>query len=208
MSNTKIEMIKVTDLKPYEKNQRIHPKDQVELVVKSIKQYGFLVPVVIDKNNEVIAGHGRLMALDQCPEIKEVPCIRADHLTEEQVKAFRLADNRITEMSTWDFDLLPIELDELSEAGMNLDDIGFGDTFMLQFGLGDVGAGDGSDGFEMDDDLPDVNITGQAPNKSEYLVIRFPDEDEFHELREALGLKGTVRAMDYEDFKEAWKKIE
>ena len=115
-----IKMIKVDNLRPYENNPRFND-DAVEYVAKSIKEFGFKVPIVIDKNNVIVAGHTRYKASMELG-LKEVPCIIADDLTEEQIKAFRLADNKVNEKATWNYDLLDIELDDID---MDMTDFGF-----------------------------------------------------------------------------------
>ena len=117
----KIKMIKIEDLKPYANNPRFND-DAVEYVAKSIKEFGFKVPMVIDKNNEIVAGHTRYKASMELG-LKEVPCIIADDLTEEQIKAFRLADNKVSEQASWNFDLLDLELDDIN--GLDMEDFGF-----------------------------------------------------------------------------------
>lgn len=116
-----IKMVKVDDLKPYANNPRFND-DAVEYVAKSIKEFGFKVPMVIDKNNEIVAGHTRYKASLELG-LKEVPCIIADDLTEEQIKAFRLADNKVSEQASWNYDLLDLELDDILE--LNMEDFGF-----------------------------------------------------------------------------------
>lgn len=106
-----IQYFKVGDLQPYKNNPRKNDK-AVDAVANSIKEFGFKVPIIIDKNNEIIAGHTRLKAAKKLG-LKEVPCIIADDLTKEQVKAFRLADNKVSELAEWDFDLLNIELADI-----------------------------------------------------------------------------------------------
>ena len=106
-----VEFIKVEDLHPYEKNAKKHPQKQIEHIKNSIKEFGFRQNLVVDKDNIVIIGHGRLEAAKQL-KIKEVPCIKAEDLTEEQIKALRLADNKVAE-SEWDFGLLDAELDDI-----------------------------------------------------------------------------------------------
>ena len=108
---------KINDLKPYEKNPRKND-EAVNFVAESIKQFGFKVPIVIDKNNVIVAGHTRFKAAKKLG-ISEVPCIVADDLTDEQIKAFRLADNKVAEKAEWDFDLLTVELDDLFEFDMS-----------------------------------------------------------------------------------------
>lgn len=111
---------KVNDLIPYENNPRIND-EAVEYVKNSISEFGFKVPIVIDKNNVVIAGHTRLKASKEL-NLKEVPCIIADDLTEEQVKAFRLADNKVSEKSMWDYQKLDEELDSILDIDMSMFD--------------------------------------------------------------------------------------
>lgn len=107
----------VSELVPYENNPR-HNDDAVDYVANSIKNFHFQVPIVIDKNNVVIAGHTRLKACEKLG-IDEVPCIVADDLTPEQVKAFRLADNKTSELAEWDMDKLDIELGEIPDIDMS-----------------------------------------------------------------------------------------
>lgn len=118
-----IVMKKTEELVPYENNPRIND-DAVKYVAESIRQFGFKVPIVIDKDDVIIAGHTRLKASKELG-IKEVPCIIADDLTEEQVKAFRLADNKVGEKAHWDYGLLSVELEELSLAGFETAELGF-----------------------------------------------------------------------------------
>lgn len=111
-----IQMLKLSDIKPYEKNPRKN-NEAVKYVAESIKEFGFKVPIVIDKNNVIIAGHTRYKAAKRL-KMKEVPTIIADDLTDEQVKAFRLADNKVAEKAEWDFDLLPLEINDIVNIDM------------------------------------------------------------------------------------------
>lgn len=113
----------IKELKPYKKNAKKHPKEQVEQIANSIKEFGFTQPVLIDKNNCVVAGHGRILGAKKAG-LKEVPTLCLDDLTEEQIKAYRLADNKLNE-SEWDFNLLDEELGMLSD-----------DVDMSMFGFG------------------------------------------------------------------------
>lgn len=107
---------KVSDLIPYANNPR-HNEDAVDVVAASIREFGFKVPMVIDSNNVVVAGHTRLLAAKSLG-MDVVPCVVADDLTEEQIKAFRLADNKTAEKATWDFEKLELEMQELTEIDM------------------------------------------------------------------------------------------
>ena len=102
---------KVDEIIPYEKNPRINDA-AVEAVAKSIKEFGFRVPLVLDKNNVIITGHTRLRSAKMLG-MTEVPCIIADNLTPEQVQAYRIADNKTGEIAEWDYALLPMELKDL-----------------------------------------------------------------------------------------------
>jgi len=105
------------DLRPYEKNPRKN-NDAVPYVMESIKEFGFKVPIVIDREGVIVAGHTRYKAAKKL-KIKAVPCIVADDLTEEQVKAFRLADNKVSEKAEWDFDVLAVELEDIIDLDMS-----------------------------------------------------------------------------------------
>jgi ParB-like chromosome segregation protein Spo0J len=109
----------INELKPYEKNARSHDKKQIELLKKNIQEFGYTAPIVIDKDFNIIAGHGRLEALKEL-KTKEVPCVFIDYLNEKQVKALRLADNKLQEMSEWNMDLVIPELKELDDDLLEL----------------------------------------------------------------------------------------
>lgn len=109
-------MRKVSELAPYDKNPRRND-DAVKYVAESIRQFGFKVPLVIDNDGVIIAGHTRWKAAKELG-LKTVPCIIANDLTDEQVKAFRLADNKVSEKATWDFSLLNTELEDLLDFDM------------------------------------------------------------------------------------------
>lgn len=114
---------KVDEIIPYEKNPRINDA-AVEAVAKSIKEFGFRVPLVLDKNNVIITGHTRLRSAKMLG-MTEVPCIIADNLTPEQVQAYRIADNKTGEIAEWDYNLLPMELKDLQNADFDLSVLGF-----------------------------------------------------------------------------------
>lgn len=108
----KLVSVSLQDLKPYENNPRIND-NAVDSVMNSIKEFGFKVPVVITKDNVIVAGHTRYKASKKLG-LEKVPCIVADDLTEEQIKAFRLADNKVSELAEWDFKKLEIELSSIA----------------------------------------------------------------------------------------------
>lgn len=112
---------KISDIIPYENNPR-NNEVAVEYVMKSIQEFGFKVPIIIDKKNVIIAGHTRYEASKRLG-LEEVPCIVADKLNEKQIKAYRLIDNRVAEYSKWDYEKLNKELEKIKD--MNLGDFGF-----------------------------------------------------------------------------------
>lgn len=112
----------IKDLKPYKKNAKKHTKEQVEKIANSIKEFGFTQPVIIDKNMSVVAGHGRILGAKKAG-IKNVPTVMLEELTEEQIKAYRLVDNKLNE-SEWDYSLLDEELENLTED-IDMDLFGF-----------------------------------------------------------------------------------
>ena len=115
-----IQQIPINDLKPYPQNAKKHPSEQVEHIANSIREFGFQQPIVVDKDNVVVIGHGRLLAAKKL-NMDSVPCVCADDLTDEQIKALRLADNKTNE-SEWDFDLLDMEL---SDIEIDMEQFGF-----------------------------------------------------------------------------------
>ena len=115
-----IEYVSVGSIKPYERNAKKHPDEQVEHIANSIREFGWQQPIVVDKDNVVVIGHGRLLAAKKL-NMDSVPCVRADDLTDEQIKALRLADNKTNE-SEWDFDLLDMEL---SDIEIDMEQFGF-----------------------------------------------------------------------------------
>ena len=130
MQELNIKYMNIRDLKPYKKNAKKHNKEQVEQIANSIKEFGFTQPVIIDKNNEVVAGHGRILGAKKAG-LKQVPTVCLEELTEEQIKAYRLVDNKLNE-SEWDYDLLDEELGILGESiDMDMSMFGFDENVDL-----------------------------------------------------------------------------
>jgi len=121
---SKIELIKIDQLIPYARNSRTHSDAQVAQVAASIKEFGFTNPVLIDADDGIIAGHGRVLAARKL-KLDDVPCIRLGHLTESQKKAYIIADNKLALNSGWDEEMLKLELLELKEIDYDIDVIGF-----------------------------------------------------------------------------------
>lgn len=132
----KVIELSLSDIKPYENNPRKND-ESAKYVAESIKQFGFKVPIVIDKNNVIVCGHTRYKAAKKL-KLKTVPCIMADDLTEEQIKAYRLADNKTGEFAEWDLDILNLELEELNFTDIDMNDFGFDLDFEKMITPGEV----------------------------------------------------------------------
>ena len=162
-----IKDIKISDLKEYENNPR-HNESAVDAVVASIQNFGFKVPIVIDKDNVIIAGHTRLKAAEKLG-LETVPCIVADDLTEEQVKAFRVADNKTAELAEWDFDKLQAELEELESLEFDME----------QFGFQDLDSEEQTERNDISDKIKEqfeIIIECQNESEMEILFERFTEE--------------------------------
>lgn len=116
-----VKNVKLTELRPYENNPRRVSEEAINAVVNSIREFGFKVPVIIDKDKVIVAGHTRVLAAQRL-KLAEVPCIVADDLTPEQIRAFRLVDNKTSDLTDWDFEKLDMELAELD---IDMSDFGF-----------------------------------------------------------------------------------
>ena len=132
--------MKVEDLIPYVNNPR-NNENAVDKVASSIVEFGFKNPIFVDKNNIVVNGHTRLLASKKLG-LKEVPVIVIDDLTDTQIKAFRIADNKVAEYSKWDYDLLNIELEQLEELDFSMSDFGISTFEPIE--------------FEIDEDIEEI----------------------------------------------------
>ena len=119
MSNLKIEYVSKDQLKPYAKNAKLHTDDQVEQIKRSIEEFGFNDPIAVWHEDEIIEGHGRLLAVMEMPEIETVPIIRLDDLTDEQRRAYMLVHNKLTMNTDFDFELLDSELGSIIDIDMS-----------------------------------------------------------------------------------------
>lgn len=158
--------LNVNSLIPYENNPRKN-ENAVDKVALSISAFGFKVPIVIDANNVIVTGHTRLLAAKKLG-LKTVPCIMADDLTDEQIKAFRLADNKVAEFSELDEEKLMKELEELGDVDMSL----YGFSFPE-----DDDENEDDDTYSKETNIPQYEIQGEAPQLSELI-----DEAKTNEL--------------------------
>ena len=123
---TEMKMVSTSKLIPYVNNARTHSQEQVNKLRGSLREFGFINPVIIDSDFNVIAGHGRLMAAKE-EGIEEVPCVLVDYLTEAQKKAYILADNRYAQDAGWDEELLRLEIESLEGMDFDVSLTGFDD---------------------------------------------------------------------------------
>ena len=174
----------IKELKPYKKNAKKHNKEQVEQIANSIKEFGFTQPVIIDKYDCVVAGHGRILGAKKAG-LKQVPTVCLDELTEEQIKAYRLVDNKLNE-SEWDNELLKQSLDEIIEMDMEA----FG--FELEV-MEDV----------MMEVEPEVPFTEVLNEENNYIVLKFNNKIDW---LNALGVFGIEKVQAYPTKKNGNKK--
>lgn len=190
----RITMKPVESVHPYENNPR-HNDGAVPYVKNSIQEFGFKVPIIVDEAGNIVCGHTRYKAALELG-MSHVPCIVASDLTPKQIQAFRLADNKVAEFSSWDFSRLEIEIGEL-DAEFNLDDFGFfSDSEPADAPLPDSGPA-----AETQDDrniytgriiTPVYEITGECP-EAEELVDRTRAESLLEEIDQTPGLPDNVR---------------
>lgn len=174
----------IKELKPYKKNAKKHSKEQVEQIANSIKEFGFTQPVIVDKHNSVVAGHGRILGAKKAG-LKQVPTVCLEDLTEEQIKAYRLVDNKLNE-SEWDSDLLKQSLDEIAEMDMEV------------FGFAMDSLAD--EELEIESDVPFTEILNEENN---YIVLKFDNKVDWIN---ALGVLGIEKVKAFPTKKNGNKK--
>lgn len=121
LNSIKIDYVKIGELREYSSNPKIHEEKQIQQIAKSINKFGFTNPILVDEKSEIIAGHGRLLAA-QLLKLETIPIIRLTHLSEAEKRAYRIADNKLSENGRWDTDLLKLEFSEIEKLALNLED--------------------------------------------------------------------------------------
>lgn len=149
-TTTKMELVDIKKLIPYVNNARTHSTDQINKLRSSLREFGFINPVIIDSNYNIIAGHGRILAAKE-ENIKEVPCVLVDYLTEAQKKAYILADNRMALDAGWDEELLRIEIESLQGEDFDILLTGFDEVELSK--LFDEGNEGEDDNFDVEEEL-------------------------------------------------------
>ena len=150
MENTFIH-VNIDKLIPYANNARTHSEEQIQLIRSSLREFGFINPVIIDNDYGIIARHGRVIAARR-EGITEIPCVKVDHLTEAQKKAYILADNRLAELSEWDEEMLKVEIEQLNDLDFDVDLLGFD---LTEYFTEDINEEDLSEEDEYNEPLPE-----------------------------------------------------
>lgn len=169
-------MKQTEDLQAYKYNPRDND-NAVDVVAESIKEFGFKVPIIIDREGVIIAGHTRLRAAKRLG-IREVPCIVADDLTPEQIKAFRLADNKTSEFAEWDFAALERELEELTAFDVDMSKFGFDEVF-------------GEDAEEEEEEKPEIEFVTSLEENHNYIVLYFDKDIDWLQAQSVFDLKSV-----------------
>lgn len=160
----------VSELIPYVRNARTHSEVQVSQIAASIREFGFLSPILVAEDNTILAGHGRLAAALKLG-LKKVPCVKENHLTETQKRAYIIADNKLSLNAGWDNELLAVELSELEGADFNLDLLGFDEAELSSIFDADKDVSD--DDFDVEKELeePCFSKTGDIWTLGKHRVI-------------------------------------
>lgn len=160
----------VSELIPYVRNARTHSEAQVAQIAASIREFGFLSPILVAEDNTILAGHGRLAAAQKLG-LKKVPCVKENHLTETQKRAYIIADNKLSLNAGWDNELLAVELSELEGADFNLDLLGFDEAELSSIFDADKDVSD--DDFDVEKELeePCFSKTGDIWTLGRHRVI-------------------------------------
>lgn len=166
---SQIEQVPVGSLTPYARNSRTHSQQQVKQIAASIREFGFINPIIVDKEGTIIAGHGRLLAAEHL-QMETVPCVRIEHMTDTQRRAYVIADNKLALNAGWDEELLRVELEDLKLVDFNLGVIGFADT---ELGIFEVEASE----------LPELASADKGPFRQVTFTLH---DEQWEEVESAL----------------------
>ena len=156
VSETKLEvtMMPVAKLLPYARNARTHSVEQLSALGESIKTFGFTNPILIHSSGRIIAGHGRVEAA-KLLSMEQVPCIILEHLSEAKARAYTIADNQLTSMAGWDYDVLAVEIDALREEDFDISTLGFSEEELAEL----IGSPSSPPEPEEEEEKPDSDTT-------------------------------------------------
>ena len=162
----------ISELIPYARNARTHSPEQIRQLRASLREFGFINPVLIDSAGNIIAGHGRVLAAE-AEGMDEVPCVLVEHLSDAQRRAYILADNRLAEMSGWDLDMVALELEDLQLEGIDLSITGFSeaDLEMEDPNAEPEAAQDDDDNGEPDESAPPRTEDGDVWKLGDHILL-------------------------------------
>ena len=183
----KIEYLNKEELKPYANNAKVHTGEQIDQIKKSIEEFGFNDPIAVWKDNEIIEGHGRLLAVMEMPEVDKIPVIRLDNLTDEERKAYMIVHNKIAERSSWNSEILGDELKEI-----------IGDFDFAELGFGEFELAMLTEDFEpepfTEDEIADYEEHGENFLVKKRVIITYTEESE-EELARMLNLEEIKKVV-------------
>lgn len=188
-----IEDVPIDAIVPYAMNAKMHSQQQIAAVAGSIKEFGFCNPVLLDKEGTIIAGHCRVLAA-QVLGRETVPCIRLLHLTDDQRRAYIIADNRLSEVgASWDYDMLRLEMESIDFSkfdGLKAEDFSF-----------PVMGSEKTGGTpEKDEELPDPGITGED-DRTGSIVLLYDNDSERQLWADRIGIDGDKVVYTFDDIK-------
>lgn len=178
--------INIEKILPYARNSRTHSDEQVAQIAASIKEFGFLNPVLIDDDLQIIAGHGRVLAARKL-ELKKVPCIKLSHLTDTQKRAYIIADNKLALNAGWDLEMLKVEIQELMETDIDLKITGFADIELSNLML-DKESGENNP-YEEWKDMPEFEQGDKTSFR--HVIVHFDLPDDVAEFFSIIGQSDT-----------------
>ena len=177
-----IENVSIEKLKAYDRNARTHSFEQVAQIAASMVEFGFTNPVLIDKHGTIVAGHGRVEAARSLG-LEDVPCIRLEHLTEDQVRAYCLADNKLALNAGWNMDALAAELKGLEAVGFDMSLTGFSPEELAEI------MGDTVEDTDPEEPAPEVEFSEELLHAHNYVVLYFDNPLDWQVAQEKFGLK-------------------
>jgi len=183
----KTEMVSLDQIVPYKNNAKLHPEEQINKLKRSIKRFGFNVPIILNKDNILVAGHGRYLAAKEL-EMDFLPAIYKNDLTDDEVKAYRLFDNKIAEGQN-NVELLKQELDELKELNFDITLTGYDDL------LPEFESVDDAIGFDVDEDTTKQAFDTYMAGNTKQIVLYYP-VDEYRRMMEKLDVIKETKDLD------------
>lgn len=180
MQHNEIKIKSINELLPYARNSRTHSDEQIAQIAASIREFGWTNPVLVDKNNTIIAGHGRVLAARRLG-LEEVPTISLEHLTEAQVRAYVIADNKLALNAGWDEGLLASELENLKAEGFELAIVGFTEQELEELKA-----------FAEENEKEEVvKYSTELDQESNYVVLKFSKDIDWIQAETLLGIEST-----------------